>query len=67
MYVTIIKRNSKDEIAVTATQRVLTLEQLVMFASQLGYTQRVDEFRFDFEVNQDITYFVGLENEATFH
>lgn len=61
MKVTILKLN-KNLVAVSAETTVTSLEQLVTFSSNLGYTQPIEEFVSDFNERADVTYSMELAN-----
>lgn len=67
MLVTVIKTNQQNIAAVTATQKVVTVEDLIVFATKLGVRQQFEEFVEDFQAFNDITYTVRLTDESMFH
>ncbi len=62
MMVTVLKRDDSNETVVTACLKVATLEDLIIFSSKLGFQQQLDEYVFDFQNFQDVTYIVGLDH-----
>lgn len=62
MFVT-VNKTYNGRIAVSATQKVTTLEDLVLFATKFGYIQPLEEFVEDFQNHRDIVYRTELVNE----
>lgn len=60
MLIKVIKRNEIGQDAVTATQKVKSFEEFVMFTTQMGVDQDFEDLIQDFTEGFDRTYIVPL-------
>jgi hypothetical protein len=62
MNVTVVKKLGGVTV-ISASVRVSSLEDLILFTQRLGYTQDLTDYIADFETYEDITYQMGLYHE----